>query len=265
MTKQYWGLSVVVGAAAAVTLSGAVACGDDFGAGDCHANRTCGASGASSGDANDGGARANAGESSGGSSNSNPAGAPNDDGSAGAAGAPAAGCYTAADCSNGDPTDGEEICDARGVCQPGNPPPTVTSISPADASTNADPETNIVITFSEPLAPDTVTSDNIKVFDGDTELDGTLAYADGKVTFTPAVPLFMLESYKVSVAVAVTDADGAALVSPYSATFTTRDGAWTAIDAVKGSLAALSDSLPISADGNALLAWTLFAGGADCP
>ena len=68
----------------------------------------------------------------------------------------------------------------------------------------------------------------------------------------------------MSVAVGVTDAEGAPLLAAYSSTFTTRDGAWKTIDAAAGSFTRVSDALPSSATGNALLAWGLDSGDG-CP
>jgi Bacterial Ig-like domain len=291
MRNQYWAGWMVLGSVGGLSLAGVTACGEGFGSTGCQASRTCvepasgeageqGAVGQTTGDQ----------PASGGSESGEPAstpegGAPSASAggaaSAGTAGEPSAGgaaerpsggaggvadtrCHAAADCSNGNPADGEEICDPNGACQPGNPPPTVTAVSPADKSKNAEPETDVVLTFSEPLAPATITAKNVQVFSGTTQIAGTLKYADNKVTFTPTVPLFLFESFKVSVTTGVTDAAGAASLSPYSSTFATRDGAWKTIDAVTGSLDNLSDSLPISATGNTLLAWTVLA-GAGCP
>jgi len=278
MKKQHLGVWAIVSLAGGVSLGGVAACGSDFGSSDCRANRTCsdavggdGAGGNGAGDSAPGGDAAG-GQVAGGAPAAF-AGAPGASGEADAGGAPTAtagaggapvACHGPADCSNGDPADGEETCDRHGTCQPGNSPPSVLAVSPENESATADPDADIVITFSEPLDPATVIPDNIQVYDGGRPIAGTLAYADSKVTFHPAAPLFMLEPYAVVVGSAVTDADGAPMLRDFNSTFTTRDGAWTAINAVTGNLLAFSDSLPFSADGNVLLAWTATA-ATGCP
>jgi hypothetical protein len=281
MRTKYLGVCGVMGGVAMAALGGAVACGTSFDAADCKTSRICvDAGGQSSGDGgaaaqgnNNGGAPDTSGGTSptggtpangGTSTNGEPGGA----GAAnlgGAGGTPDTGCHGPADCTDGDPVNGEEICDPDGTCSPGNPPPTVTDVSPADKTKNVDPEGNIVITFSEALAPSTVTTENIQVLAGDTAIAGKLTPEGDKVTFTPDVPLYLLEPFKISVSTAVTDVDGAALLSPFESTFTTRDGAWTtAVNGATGSLTDLSDTLPISATGNTLLAWGVVT-GAGCP
>ena len=67
-------------------------------------------------------------------------------------------------------------------------PPDVTSISPADASTNVALNQNIVIVFTKNLNSNTVSSSTIQVAIGSTSVAGTITYndLDKSVTFTPS-------------------------------------------------------------------------------
>ncbi len=274
-----------VGAAAATTL-GVVACGSDFTGGDCKVSRTCAAAGgeatadnggAPSGNAaNVGGDDAviTAGHAAGGAGDTPPlqggAGGATDTlpiagGAGGAGGSVEPECRVAKDCSNGDPKDGEELCD-NGSCAVGNPPPTVVSVMPTDKAVGIAPDGSVVLQFSEPLAPSTVTAANVQLLDGTSAVAGDLIYADNKITFKPQTPLALLTPYSVSVSVNVTDADGAGLLAPFKSTFAVRDGTWSVTTAVTDSIYELAPSLPVTDDAQALVAWiAISSGGHYCP
>jgi hypothetical protein len=259
MKKLYWGSSRVGGTLAALTL--AIACGDGFAGGsDCRANRTCEASDGGSPDdgSPQGGADAVAGHAETGGDDGVSYG-----GAAGAAGGSDVECHVDADCSNGVDEDGQEGCE-QGACQPGNPPPTVISVSPKDQAVDVEPDTRVVIEFSEPLDAKTITPSTIEIKDGETVVPGMLEYQDGKVTFTPSSPLALLAPYTVNVGVGVKDKDGTPLLEKASSAFTIRDGAWTTIDAVKDRISTLAPSMPMAADGSSLLAWSGTV-GSNCP
>jgi len=243
----------VVGAVVAA-LGLSVGCGDSFGGGDCHSSRTCEAAGgeaASAGGVTDTAAGASDISPSDGGAPS--AGAAGDAGAAGAAGA--GNCQVSADCSNDDPEDGEEVCNA-GVCYAGNRPPTIVSFTPESDAVGVEPDASVVIAFSEPLDPKTVTSTNVQLLDGTTVVEGELSYADSKVTFKPATPLSLLVPYTVAVSTGVSDAAGAPLLHDASSQFSIRDGAWTTITVAKdGHSPIIADQLAMSSDGSVLLAW----------
>lgn len=281
MNEQYWGRNVVVSAVAAVTLSGAAACGSGFSADDCKTTRTCattpqvGGAGsspdvASSAGASDGSQAGDA---------ANVAGADLDGsgGLGGAAGVVAssgdvagaaaadAGCRVAKDCSNGDPADGEESC-AEGICVAGNAPPTVVAVTPNDKAVNTEPDGTIVLQFSEPLDPKTAIAANIQVLDGAAAVAGDLTYADDKVTFKPKAPLSLLTPYSVAVSTKVTDADGAALLKPFQSAFTVRDGVWSVKSAVTDTIYQVAPTLPMTDDAQALVTWIAITNGSKyCP
>lgn len=249
MAKRILGAGGVVGAVAAATLGAAVGCGDGFASSDCRENHTCAAAAGESGVS---GASDGAGGSEATTLGGSAAIAGASDGLAGAGGA--SGCRVDLDCSNDNAEDGAETCD-DGTCLPGNPPPAIVSFTPKSDAVEVEPDTSVVIEFSEPLDPETVTPANIRVQDGTTVLPGALAYADGKVTFTPDSPLTLLAPYTLSVTTGVADAEGAPLLTELSSTFQVRDGAWKTIDVVKGEITGMSDALPMTSTGRTLVAW----------
>lgn len=242
-----------MGAALAAALGSAIGCGDSFGGDDCHESRTCAVAGnkGSAGSPDDAGGAGGSDSTTGGDAAS--AGAAG--GIAGAGGADGA-CHLDVDCSNHDPADGEETCE-KGECLPGNQPPRVVSFTPESDAVDVEPDTTIVIEFSEPLDPKTVTSTSVSVLDGATAVPGKLEYSEGKVTFTPDAPLALLAPYTLSVTSEVKDEAGAPLLEELSSTFYIRDGAWhEAIDVAKDTHGVLSDVLPMRADGSALVVWS---------
>jgi Bacterial Ig-like domain len=269
-----------VGAAAATTL-GVVACGSDFnGSEDCKASRTCAAAGGET--AVDGGAPSGnapsaggadvvvaAGNASGGAADTAPiqggAGGVAVAETGGAGGAVEPECRVAKDCSNADPTDGEELCD-NGSCAAGNAPPTVVSVTPADKALGIAPDGSIVLQFSEPLDPNTAIAANVQLLDGATVVPVDVTYVDSKVTIKPKTPLALLTPYSVSASVKVTDVAGAGLLAPFKSTFVVRDGVWSVKTAVTDNIYQVGPSLPVTDDGQALVTWIAIASpGHYCP
>jgi hypothetical protein len=261
-----------------VALCGAtvIACGDDFE--DCEKSRTCARSGddGNGGDANgsDGnGSDGNGGDVNGGASNGDArdggapsAEGPNEGAGRGPAdgGAPSGGagmpqvtaCERHIDCSNDDPTDGEELCE-QGVCAPGNPPPVVTSVTPADEADDAEPDAPIVIQFSEPVDPATITDASVRVRDEVLlrYISGELAVSGATVTFMPAQRLNLLGSYTISVNATVTDLDGAEMLDAFASSFAVRDGKWENIVVNGSPMYELGSGVGISSDATSVLSW----------
>lgn len=218
-------IGVMAGSLTAIALlQGLISCSDGFSGQDCHASRTCPVTG----DAGEGG-----GEPSGSGGADSSVGGSNGTSDAGAAGA-----------------EGQSL--------------TVIEISPESDASEVALDAAIVITFSEPLDSGTVTSETVRVLDGETEVAGDLTYADGTVTFTPTEPFSLLVDYSVEVTTDVTDADGVPLAEPFASRFTTRDGVWHT-DALP--TAALDEQLPLSipmaANGDTLLAWPSQSSGSE--
>jgi len=252
MIKQSWGIGWVWGGAAIATALVGSGCGDEFSGGDCKVSHTCVV--AAGGDESAAGAGAD--QPIGGDTATAPGAGAHSGGAGGA------GTDCAAACSNGDPADGEETCE-EGACIPGNPPPTVISVTPDDQTTDVELDTKIVIQFSEALDPNTVTASNIQILDGATEVTGKLTHAGSKVTFQPAAPLALLAPYTVSVTTGVTDEDGAPLLADKTSAFTTREGAWKPSDVITEKLWDMS-AADITSAGDVLVTW-IGSGGLECP
>lgn len=138
-------------------------------------------------------------------------------------------------------------------------PPKVVSVSPENAADDIEPNTRVVIEFSESL--DEASLDGaIVVKDGDEEVDAKLSFAGTKATLTFPQRLDLITTYSVNVSTDVTDLAGIALETAFSSTFKVREGKW-------GKLVTLSnagtspDSYPFPAPvfdarGNALTVWS---------
>jgi len=177
-------------------------------------------------------------------------------GAGGVAGEMQGSCSTDADCDNDDPTDGAELCEL-GVCKAGNAPPRVLSVSPADGADDAEPDATIEVVFSEPLDPDTVTADTVKVFAGETEVAGTLKLTAGgdELRFTPESPLALWASYRLEVGREISDWDGATMLDDVSSRFRVRDGVWTVTTLAEAAAVQLPSVLPIAPSGAVLPTW----------
>lgn len=255
-TMKRRGLGLASALGTLVTL-GVVACGDDF-TGDCRASHTCPeGGGAANHEAGSGGADDEQPSAAGGGESMTTAGGAAGGPLGGEGGGAVSGCRGPEDCDNGNLADGAELCGDDGVCLAGNAPPTIISVSPdADASL-VELDSAITIEFSEALDPATVTSFNIRVWDGDKAVDAELVHVDGEVTITPTQPWGLLAEYSIQVTTAVADAAGASLLDEHTSTFTTRDGSWLSggVDAVAGAIDYLAGTLPVTAKGDTLLAW----------
>jgi hypothetical protein len=238
-------------------LLGVAACGDAFdGEGSCKETRTCPPPEQAHGGADPKGDSA-AGEDAGGAGksggDSSRAGSDSSRAGSESGGSPAE-CSVPADCSNADASDGEESC-VNGECVPGNPPPSVVAVTPANEAVSVEPDGSIVIELSEPLAAATVTPESVRLLDGDDPVAGTLSYADQEITFVPEKPLALLVPYEVSLSTAITDAAGAALAEPFSSTFKVRDGSWAVQTVVAGGVGDVSPTIQLTHEGDALVAW----------
>lgn len=253
-TSKLGGRGVVLCSALAAA-SVAAACGDSFGSEDCMVTRTCMATGGSSAGDDGKGNGNESGEATGGTTYGGAGGE--------AGGEPIAACVIAADCSNDDPTDGAEACEA-GQCVAGNPPPRVVSITPSADDDAAEPDATIVIEFSEPLDPSTVDADSVKVSSGEEVVLGTLTYAGLKATFVPEAPLRLHGDYAVTVTTAVTDEASTPMLDDFSSEFSVRDGVWKAISPLIGDFYSVGSTMPIAPSGAVLLTWS-GASAKNCP
>ncbi len=98
--------------------------------------------------------------------------------------------------------------------------PYVTSTRPANGS-NASSDTVITATFSEPVDPLSVNMSSFLVTGPSGTVSGKIAVNGATATFTPSANLSELSTYTVTIAAAVRDLSGNALVSDYLWSFTT--------------------------------------------
>lgn len=250
----YRGTLGLVAAGVVTTLS--AACGSSFGSPDCHETHTCMTAGGTDSTMPEAGAGSDTAPLGGehGAIDDPPGGPGSAGGAGGAIVEPKPDCEKAADCDDGNRMNGLETC-FSGKCIAGNAPPRVVGVTPSDGAVAAEPDGAVVIEFSETLDPTTAATGNIQILAGDLPVAGTVAYADKKVTFTPASPLSLLGSYKVVVTVGVKDTEGAPLLNAFESKFAVRDGAWKTIDVIKDQVSQVSDELPLSDTGAALVAW----------
>ncbi|HVY26970.1 MAG TPA: Ig-like domain-containing protein [Polyangiaceae bacterium] len=242
MRKRWFGFagSVMVGGA---SLVAATACGSGLAASDCEASRTC----------------ADADEPS--------AGAGGDSTEPGAAGA-TGGLSLPDGGESGEPSGGGAAGGSEGGANddtPVNVAPFVVEITPKNDASELEPDEVITIAFSEPLAPASVNTMSVQLFDGQVPVAGSVSYADSQVTFKPDAPLRLLGDYELHVSEAVTDPMGAHLAQPFESHFSVRDGRFSTQVAVGQPSFQLAEALPMTAQGRVLLAWSDYGKGALCP
>jgi hypothetical protein len=246
----------------------AAGCGDTFA--DCRDARSCGGPDAagSSEDAADGGERSGGAGSDANSNAGDTSGelGTGEGGTAGAGMLPPELCESAEDCDDGDGSNGAETCDAAGVCEAGNPPPYVVSVTPEADATGVERVPTVVITFSEPLDPGTVNTKTVKLLDGETVINCVFKYEAAKASCTVAIPLDLLGTYEVSVSADIKDLDGARLLEDYATKFTVRDGIWETVDVFEGDIYQVAGTLPVDYWGFALPSWIRISNGHNyCP
>jgi len=113
-----------------------------------------------------------------------------------------------------------------GTGGPGDPltPPTVTAVTPLNASTLVCPNTAIITaTFSKPMNPATLTTTSFTLTAGGANTTGTVSYVAATMvaTFTPAAALTASTAYTATITTAAQDQFGNGLASNSVWTFTT--------------------------------------------
>jgi len=135
-------------------------------------------------------------------------------------------------------------------------PPTVVSVWPNDA--NVEPTTSIAITFSEPIASSTITSESFVVRGPHGPVEGSWDYEGIQLTWTPELPLTLTTTFTVHATQSITDESGLPLDAPeQSGSFTVRDGVWHEAELIEvnnSGNAALS-RIGIDNEGNAVAIW----------
>ena len=98
------------------------------------------------------------------------------------------------------------------------------SVIPADVSTNIPINTAIAIQFSEPLLPESISKDTVRVIGAAVPIAGTIALAEDcrSLVFRPETALASLANFKVEIS-GVRDRAGNRLEAPVASHFETSD------------------------------------------
>lgn len=101
--------------------------------------------------------------------------------------------------------------------------PRVEAVNPADGSSLVSTGTDIVITFSEPVLPQSITANTISVTrrDNGQVINGTFDTNGEIVTFSPASSLASQENFDININTNVRDLAGNSLEAPFSSGFRT--------------------------------------------
>lgn len=103
--------------------------------------------------------------------------------------------------------------------------PTIVANFPLDMAMDEATAGEITITFSEPMAPLTLTDASFSLKQGTTVVPGAVSYFDETLTFVPTSNLALDTTYTATLTNAATDLAGNALAEPHSWTFATDDAA----------------------------------------
>lgn len=109
--------------------------------------------------------------------------------------------------------------------------PRIVSTIPASGASEVDLATPVVVYFSEPVDPTTVTTESLTVLSDGVPVNGTATVTATAATLTFESPLAYLTTYTAVTTTAILDLTGASLSSAKTWTFTTRDLAWSADNA----------------------------------
>src|SRR5439155_204891 len=115
--------------------------------------------------------------------------------------------------------------DMSGSCTTGLAPnttdPVLAATRPANADTNAQHNATSTDFFHEAIDPSTINTTTFTLMQGTTPVAGTVSYANGTATFTPADNLAPLTTYTATISTGATDLAGNPLTSDMSWSFTT--------------------------------------------
>jgi hypothetical protein len=99
--------------------------------------------------------------------------------------------------------------------------PMVIASDPLDQAVGVATDAVISVTFSEPMAPLTITDVTFGVMQGAVAVPGVVSYAGTTATFSPASALSLSTTYTATVTTGATDLASNALAAPYTWSFTT--------------------------------------------
>jgi hypothetical protein len=131
--------------------------------------------------------------------------------------------------------------------------PTVVSVSPANDATDIQPSATLTVDFSELIVAQT---GDVELRCSDVLLPGTVGVVERRLTFYPAVQLWIEAACTATVRTTVRDEAGNALAAAYSWAFMTRPAGWNpgpVVATASGSVTAVEVGLGNA--GNATLVW----------
>jgi len=102
-------------------------------------------------------------------------------------------------------------------------PPTVVSTVPLNDAQGVALGAPIIVTFSEAIAPTSISASSFQVMRGTTQVSGTIVVSGSTITFTPSPQLVGDAVHTVTVTGAVTDLAGNHLEQSYTSSFRTLD------------------------------------------
>lgn len=104
--------------------------------------------------------------------------------------------------------------------------PTVSYTMPTDGATDVPSNTNIIVTFSEVMDPDTINvlTFTVETTDGSIPVPGFVTYAGSTATFNPTLDLVPGVEYDATITTDAKDLAGNALAFNYDWSFTAGDG-----------------------------------------
>ena len=105
--------------------------------------------------------------------------------------------------------------------------PTVISTVPVNAAISVAVNAAMTATFSEAMAPLTISKTTFTLKQGVASITGTVTYSGVTATFKPNVNLAYNTAYTAMITTGVKDLAGNALVSNYTWTFTTVRSTWS--------------------------------------
>jgi Bacterial Ig-like domain len=105
--------------------------------------------------------------------------------------------------------------------EPDTTPPSVTSESPPNSSTDVDPESNVTASFSEPMEPASLDGTTFQLTGPSGSVDGAVTLSGQTATLNPSNPLAYSTTYTALVTTGVQDLAGNNLASEHVWTFTT--------------------------------------------
>ncbi|MGE5047133.1 MAG: Ig-like domain-containing protein, partial [Deltaproteobacteria bacterium] len=100
-------------------------------------------------------------------------------------------------------------------------PPTVVSTGPANAATGVPVDGTITATFSEPMAPASITEATFTVSGAGTSVSGIVSSSGATATFRPRGLLAFATTYTAAITRGATDVAANPLAASFSWTFTT--------------------------------------------